>query len=515
MAWSHYQLDIFEYAENPDNGSFVVSAVAGAGKTTTAVECARRIAMKHPQLKILFLSFNRSIAEELSERLKEDFPGIRCATLHSYGLSVLYKSKLKLSVVQNKWKNYIKKNIYTLLTEPLQEKLEWLYVKNCEELLRLCQINLIKPGDVAGVTDIMTRHNIIPVQNENEAVARLLRKAEMLMTFRSPKGIEIDYTDMITLPLLESFRQHIQKYDVVFIDEAQDLSMAQQELMLQCVKPDGKFIAIGDERQAINGFAGAMNDSFERLYKIAGMKLPLSVNYRCGVNILNEAQKIVPEIQPREDAPDGSVTRVKDLSQVQPGDMIICRKTAPLINIALKLMSEGQSAFVKGREMFDKLIALVEKVSDSGSGSGLELNTLYTRLDAEIEQTVQRLVEQGIQYVKFHPVYLDTVDKVNALKIIGKNCDNPAQLHELLDKLFDDKEHGDAVMLSTVHKAKGLEADRVFIICPELLPFTFTGQQPWELAQEMNLKYVAITRAKNELYWVDVSEEAIEDVKVK
>ena len=60
MAWSHYQLDIFEYAENPDNGSFVVSAVAGAGKTTTAVECARRIAMKHPQLKILFLSFNRS-----------------------------------------------------------------------------------------------------------------------------------------------------------------------------------------------------------------------------------------------------------------------------------------------------------------------------------------------------------------------------------------------------------------------------------------------------------------------
>jgi hypothetical protein len=198
--------------------------------------------------------------------------------------------------------------------------------------------------------------------------------------------------------VLESFRQHIQKYDVVFIDEAQDLSMAQQELMLQCVKPNGKFIAIGDERQAINGFAGAMNDSFERLYKIAGMKLPLSVNYRCGVNILNEAQKIVPEIRPREDAPDGSVTRVKDLSQVQPGDMIICRKTAPLITVALKLMSEGQSAFVKGREMFDKLIALVEKVSDSESSSCLELNTLYTRLDAEIEQTVQRLVEQGINF---------------------------------------------------------------------------------------------------------------------
>lgn len=468
--------------------------------------------MKHPQLKILFLSFNRSIAEELSERLKEDFPGIRCATLHSYGLSVLYKSKLKLTVVQNKWKNYIRKNIYTLLAEPLQEKLEWLYVRNCEDLLRLCQINLVKPGDVAGVTDIMTRHNIIPVQNENEAVSRLLRKAEMLMTFRSPKGIEIDYTDMITLPLLESFRQHIQKYDVVFIDEAQDLSMAQQELMLQCVKPGGKFIAIGDERQAINGFAGAMNDSFERLYKIAGKKLPLSVNYRCGVNILNEAQRIVPEIQPREDAPAGIVSRVKDLSKVRAGDMIVCRKTAPMVTVALKLMSEGQSAFVKGREIFDKLIALVDKVSETSSG--LELNTLYTRLDAEVEQTVQRLVEQGIQYVKFHPVYIDTVDKVNALKIIGKNCDNPAQLRELLDKLFDDKEHGDAVMLSTVHKAKGLEADRVFIICPELLPFTFKGQQPWELVQEMNLKYVAITRARNELYWVEVSEEAIEEIKI-
>ena len=64
-------------------------------------------------------------------------------------------------------------------------------------------------------------------------------------------------------------------------------------------------------------------------------------------------------------------------------------------------------------------------------------------------------------------------------------------------------------MLSTVHKAKGLEADNVYIICPDSLPMKFENQQEWEYAQEMNLKYVAVTRAKKKLVFVDVPEERL------
>lgn len=55
--------------------------------------------------------------------------------------------------------------------------------------------------------------------------------------------------------------------------------------------------------------------------------------------------------------------------------------------------------------------------------------------------------------------------------------------------------------LSTIHKAKGLENDKIFLICPELIPSRFATQL-WQLKQEQNLLYVAITRAKKDLTYV-------------
>ena len=61
----------------------------------------------------------------------------------------------------------------------------------------------------------------------------------------------------------------------------------------------------------------------------------------------------------------------------------------------------------------------------------------------------------------------------------------------------------DGVLLSSIHKAKGLEADRVFLIEPEGAPVPHPmAKQDWEIEQEWNLRYVAITRAKKELIYV-------------
>ena len=57
-------------------------------------------------------------------------------------------------------------------------------------------------------------------------------------------------------------------------------------------------------------------------------------------------------------------------------------------------------------------------------------------------------------------------------------------------------------MLSTVHKAKGLEADRIFLLNPDEMPLKWHNQQEWELQQERNIKYVALTRAQSELYFM-------------
>jgi DNA helicase II / ATP-dependent DNA helicase PcrA len=75
-----------------------------------------------------------------------------------------------------------------------------------------------------------------------------------------------------------------------------------------------------------------------------------------------------------------------------------------------------------------------------------------------------------------------------------------ADLCRKIDALFNSEQPD--MTLSTVHKAKGLEADRIFLLNPDEMPLKWPNQQAWELQQEHNLKYVALTRAKGELYLV-------------
>lgn len=512
MAWSKFQNKIFEYAVNPDNGSFCVSAVAGSGKTVTSIECAKRIASGNSNVSIQFFAFNKSIVDELKEKTKE-FENIRCSTLHSFGLSCLRRSKMKFILNENKWKNYIRKNVYKFLDGPIEEKKVYSFIKNCETLVNLCRINLVSK-DIDEIIALINKHSIHCVANEAEAVQRMMKQCYNLFLFKTKDGIEIDYTDMITMPLCDNFRQFIYKYDVVFIDEAQDLSLAQQKLMLQSVKKDGKFIAVGDKYQSINGFAGSMCDSFDKLAQEANnVVLPLSVNYRCGKNIINEAQKIMKDILPYEEAIDGEIIHQTHLNDVKAGDMIICRKTVPLISVALRLIGNGKSAFIKGRDIAYSLKELIEQTGVKDD-TNLSMNTLFVKLDNNLEELRNSLISKGIKDYKFHPAYSSLVEKIRSLQIIAKNCTGPSDVIELLDKIFDDQVRGDAIMLSTVHKAKGLEAKKVYIIAPELLPFRYKNQQKWELEQEINLKYVAVTRAKECLVFVDVEENELEDIEL-
>ena len=194
---------------------------------------------------------------------------------------------------EDKWKDYFHKLAPKVMSADIPSNKKFLFERNCLSLFDMCRINLIKSGDMDGLSYIASKFGIDVIANEFEVVNRALKKKGDLIGFRTKDGFDIDYVDMITIPLTDAFRKFIFKYDVVFIDEAQDLNKAQQELMMNCVKKHGKFICIGDPRQAINGFSGSLDDSFYILAAQAGKTFPLSVNYRCGRNIVAEAQKIV------------------------------------------------------------------------------------------------------------------------------------------------------------------------------------------------------------------------------
>ena len=88
------------------------------------------------------------------------------------------------------------------------------------------------------------------------------------------------------------------------------------------------------------------------------------------------------------------------------------------------------------------------------------------------------------------------------------------QLKSYINKMFTDDKIENAVMLSTAHKSKGLEANRVMILLPDKLPLKYPHQQKWQEIQEMNLKYVALTRARKELIFVDINEKDLLKQKI-
>ena len=504
MKWSSYQKKIFDFVEK-GKGSAVINAVAGSGKTTTCVEAANRL---HESQKVLFLAFNKSIVDELKSRLTS--PNITCSTLHGYGFRCLRNANLVTNttkVEEDKWRKYFKENLNRLNGHIFQNERSNDFkneLEKCVDLFNMCRIFCMPhQSDISKIEEIDKRFGIMSSVETQNVVNDVLNVAYILKP-----GQSIDFIDMLCVPVMNK-TVHIKcpKYDFVFIDEAQDLSMAQQELMRLSLKEGGRFLAVGDPKQAINGFAGALNDSFNRLKDLAGGKeLQLSVNYRCPKNVIEAAKEIVPIIKAHRGASNGEIEHLTNLSAAAPGDMIICRKSAPLISIALKFVKKGKRAYIKGTELGKSLKKYVSAAVDNGD----TYRALIEVLDKE-----QKSIEKKIAAEKAtEKAMVAFEEKRAALIALMDEIDCPSEILPRIDLLFDDGDSADAIKLSTVHKAKGLEANNVFILCQECLPLEWKGQQEWEKEQEMNLKYVAITRAKKNLYWVDIEAKNITDCEV-
>lgn len=497
--WSKYQLAIFDFFKNSTD-SVVINASAGSGKTTTMAECAKMASRQGD--KSLFCCFNKSIATELQSKMY----GVRnvfCKTLHSHGWSAIMKTfaDQRPSVDNRKWSKYIDSNFSALSNMTFDNNQQmYSYKRTLADLLDLCRINLIKNGNTDAILDLALHHGLDIIGDEVAVVNELLN-----LCYEIPKrDMVFDYTDMIVLPnVVKSIKRNLDNYNVVFVDECQDLNKAQQSLVINSIERGGRFFAVGDRNQAINGFCGADAKSFDTLVDIAKHELPLSKCYRCGKDIVKLAQTIVPSIEYNETAIDGIIEHVADLSNVRMGDMIICRKSAPLVGLCLKMISNGISAKVKGTDLAESLKKLIDKMKAK------DIYELYEKLDNEKSKMIAHVEKLGFKTPNNAPSVMAFQDKIDCIRVVADTCLSIDDIKAKLDTIFTDYRNGRFICLSTIHKAKGLESDRVHIIVPNKLPLIYRGQQEWEYEQEMNLKYVAITRAKKELYFVDMDEDAL------
>lgn len=95
------------------------------------------------------------------------------------------------------------------------------------------------------------------------------------------------------------------------------------------------------------------------------------------------------------------------------------------------------------------------------------------------------------------------IDMIRALEILSEDINTSEELIGKIKHIFSDRKKG-GISLSTIHKAKGLEAKNVYIACRSLMPNS-KAIKDWEVRQEYNLMYVAYTRAKDRLGFIDES----------
>ena len=251
---------------------------------------------------------------------------------------------------------------------------------------------------------------------------------------------------------------------------------------------------------SIYSFAGSDIKSFEWFKKQENTKiLTLTHSFRCDEEIIKKAQTIVPDIKARENAGEGKVREGSILEEATDGDFVLCRTTMPLVKLFFAFLLEGKKAIIKGSDIG---ISLVEMTKNHESI--IQMEKFW---DKEIKDFEKILRARGILNFDDHGGYTALKDKIGVLEFFGNISKNLEDMRKKIRQVFRDDIEG--IVLSTVHKAKGLEADRVFIARPDKLPLG--SSTPWQADQEINLEYVAITRAKKELIydweWTDETKE--------
>lgn len=468
MEWSDYQKAVFSACEDNNYKAVVVQAVAGSGKTTTIVE-----AIKHLTGSVMFFAFNKSIATELQSR------GVPASTMHSFGLQSCKRHSPRLKV--NDWKIF---DICKMFGVPKPQA----YL--CKKFCSLAKAYLIREPSLKDWENFEEHFDI-----EVKFKDRPLFFSQLERVYRESHGLAygIDFDDMISMPIFNDWT--IEQFDNVVVDEAQDLNPSRLELVAQACR--GKLVAVGDEKQAIYGFCGADSESMSKIQKkFNAITLPLSVSYRCAKNVIKEAQQVVEHIRCAEGAPDGSVQTIREdelLNKVEPGDFILCRCTAPLVKKCFDLIRKSHRAFVRGKEIGKDLNNLLDTIAKG------EANTIYF-CELATNYKSQECSKLNAQDKELLAEML--ADKVDTLLVLAEGEIYVEGIRRKIMEIFSDDRHEEAILLSTIHKAKGLEAENVFILRPDLLPHP-KAIQGWQQEQEQNLCYVAITRAKVNLTYVE------------
>lgn len=600
MNLSKEQIDAIQHIKGPA----LVLAVPGAGKTTVLIHRTANLILNHqigPD-RILSITFSRASARDMKNRFHKLYGDIshipvHFSTIHSFSYSVIreyaYKNRIRYTLIEDSKrdlnKSEILKRIYFSVNNEYitDEKLETIinsigYIKNMlitpDEFLSQYKINISNFKEIYRNYENYKRNNNL-----------------------------LDFDDMLTLTieilnkdnhLLNKYRT---RYQHIQVDEGQDTSKAQMEIIKTISYPKNNLFIVADDDQSIYGFRGAYPKGlfeFSKIYK-NGKVFYMEQNYRSTKNIVHISNKFIKQnslrynkniftendylepinivkvntleeqykyllddISSHKDYANSAIlyrnnisaigiieyldrhdipfymrdNKMKFFSHWIIGDILCFFQLAhnptdieAFENIYFKMKgftSKKQLNYIKtlnyNQSVFDRLLKYPG------------LNNFYKQNFLELKLDFKKLSKlppyEGISYIEKELKYKDylkescmklgyTMDTLMTIlhfvKIIASRTKN---LNELTGRLKyleyisnKSKEVKNGITLSTIHSAKGLEFQRVYIV--DLIDGDFPNTTSIDdflkgnietLEEERRLFYVGMTRAKKYLNLITI-----------
>ena len=356
----------------------------------------------------------------------------------------------------------------------------------------------VSAADTSQWWKIVDHHDLTEMLENERDAARAIEVAQKALEYSREISRElIDFDDMIYMPVVSDCR--VWKNNWLLVDEAQDINPARRALARKMLLPNGRAMFVGDRHQAIYGFTGADADAIDQISKdFKCQMIPLTTTYRCPKAVVAEARAYVSHIEAAPTAPEGIVREMHQdhflTMDLRETDAILCRNTKPLVETAFRLIRNGIACHVEGRDIGAGLVNLATRWKKIRT-----TDKLRDRLEEYAEAECGKLIAKG-QETQAEALR----DRIETIEVMMAGCETVTELVEKIQKLFKDSEdgHTHSLTLSTVHKSKGREWPRVFILgFAELMP-SACARQDWQIQQENNLIYVAFTRAQEELVLV-------------
>jgi DNA helicase-2/ATP-dependent DNA helicase PcrA len=503
---SQQQKDIINFT-NTSNENLMIEAGPGSGKTFMLTQLVYENAGKN----ILCVVFNTSIKQELQRRIGNLG---QVVTVHALGNSLCnYHCPGKFrfyAPLHDSKKGGSPDNKYKLIVRQLlkDNNEHFSLLDEVKVIVDYIQITNTPIYDINAIVNTLDYYNV-PFTSHNSI--QLAQQAIDIGIRNYKSSRHTSFTDMIFLPTYLNHKaengmligtkdegRNLRPIDLLLLDECQDLSESAIAILNKFISPQTKVIAVGDSHQSINGFAGALSNSVERLKSSFNMhSLPLTITYRCPSVIVDYVNDIFNTgLIANKSGGDITTMSFDQLSQsLVAGDCVLGRnqkgKGAMLIPLFHSLLRNGIATTVLGID----LLSIAKKHLDEINTDNWN-NVTNSFEDYSYDQR-EFFTEKG--WTNKLSDFEDDAYMVNILLDYAKlNHINNYNDFKYKVNEFSREKKG-AITLSTMHKSKGGQWDKTVILNSMSLPYVKESNKDWANKAEENLQYVALTRAAKEL----------------